>query len=109
MNANDAWDSVITYLKSNPGDFKTVPRINRSPLWFHAMIEGQRILVDNARQNEPSSRIAVPRSIRFNDFELVHSYYKRWESGEVGIRDEVRRQSRNTAYIFALIKYFNVG
>lgn len=43
------------------------------------------------------------RSISENDFLQVFSYYDRWINGEVGIRYEVSRRSRNTAYIFALI------
>lgn len=37
---------------------------------------------------------------------IVYSYYSKWADGNVGVRDEVRRQSRNTAYVFALISYY---
>lgn len=109
MTAREAWQKIITELSTTPGDFKTVPRIKRDPVWFYAETNGDNIYVDNARQKRPSSRLAMPRKITFTDFETVNSYYSIWSAGEVGVRDEVRQLSRNTAYIFALIAYYDVS
>jgi hypothetical protein len=48
----------------------------------------------------------MQRTISKKDFLFVHSYYGRWVDGETGVRHEVTRKSRNTAYIFALISRF---
>lgn len=42
-----------------------------------------------------------------DDFLNVAGYYERWKNGETHLRQEVREQSRNTAYIFGLISKFS--
>lgn len=103
----ELWKRIIGELTSNPDDFKTVPRINREPVWFYAETDGESIYVDKAHQKRPSCQIALKRRIKYSDFETVYRYFQRWNVGEVGVRDEVRQLSRNTAYIFALISQFN--
>lgn len=109
MTGKEAWQKVVTELEVAPGDYMTVPRIRRDPLWFYAETDGSYIFITSARQKMPSSRIAIKRKITMVDFEVVHSYYSRWSKGEPGVRDEVRQLSRNTAYIFALIDHFNAA
>lgn len=75
-------------------------------LWFRASSDNEKLYVDRAKYNRPSSELSTQRSISKNDFLFVHSYYDRWINGEVGVRHEVSRKSRNTAYIFALIGKF---
>lgn len=103
----ELWKKIIGELTSNPDDFKTVPRINREPVWFYAETDGENIYVDKARHEILSCRIAIKRRIKYADFKIVYGYYQRWNDGEIGIRNEVRQLSRNTAYIFALISHFN--
>ncbi len=109
MTEREAWQKIITELSATPGDFKTVPKTRREPVWFFAKTDGDNIYVNNAKQMRPSSRLTTPRIITYADFNTVRSYYSRWSSGEVGVRDEVRQLSRNTAYIFALIDYFQAA
>lgn len=103
----DLWKRIICQLSIESCDFKTVPKINREPVWFNAESDGESIFVDRARHNQPSSQIATKRKITYSDFETVFEYYQRWRHGVIGIRNEVRQLSRNTAYIFALISYFH--
>lgn len=106
MTTKEAWNAIIAGLTVSPGDFSTVPQIKREPLWFYARTNGNYILIDKARQARPSCQISVPRKIIYSDFAIVYPYYNKWVLGETGVRSEVRQKSRNTAYIFALIKRF---
>jgi hypothetical protein len=66
----------------------------------------QNIYVKNSTCHIPSTKMSQPRKISKKDFETVYPYYHRWANGERYLRQEVRMLSRNTAYIFALIAYF---
>lgn len=105
MESSEAWRYIVNELIKQPREFNTVPRINRRSLWFTARIVNDRVEVYNSSDNQPSCNMTEPREIAYKDFAKVFSYYSRWDSGEPGVRDEVRRVSRNTAYIFALIKH----
>lgn len=102
MNNEALWDKVISGLSSSEEELQT-----KTGLWFRASSHDGRLFVDRATDNTPSSEISIQRSISKKDFLLVHSYYDRWLNGESGIRHEVSRKSRNTAYIFALIDRFD--
>lgn len=62
--------------------------------------------VENAKLHNPSSKLSQRRKIIKKDFLKVFLYYHRWANGESNLRQEVRLISRNTAYIFALLSYF---
>lgn len=109
MTSMESWQNLITYLNSNPHDFSTVPKINREKLWFFAETDGKYIFIKNAQRQRPSCQLSTTRRITYTDFDVVYSYYQRWASGEVGVRDEVRKKSRNTAYIFGLITFLREG
>ena len=102
MSCEEKWSNLIIKLEPDHIEVKT-----GTGLWVRAYIDSDKVYVDKAVVNLPSSRINNRRKISKNDFMLVCSYYDRWVSGNVGIRHEVSRLSRNTAYIFALIAYLN--
>lgn len=102
MNGELLWKKIIDELKQSELKLKTLKR----GLWFTVYLEEGKIYVDKDSENKPSSKISMRRQISKKDFMLVYSYYDQWLSGEVGIRHEVSRKSRNTAYIFALIDKF---
>jgi hypothetical protein len=106
MTSQEAWNNIVQALIQNPGDYRTVPRVNRRHRWFYAWYEGNAIQVEKARKTEPSCKINKSRNIYYGDFSNVFPYYERWRNGEVGIRNEVRMISRNSTYIFALITRF---
>lgn len=108
MNDKELWQKIINDISKNPRDFRTVTKNRRQPVWFHAKAEDEYILITNALKERPSSKLSIPRKIFYSDFKTVYEYYDKWNSGVVGIRDEVRKLSRNTAYIFALISYYNM-
>lgn len=87
--------------------FKQFQQVKRDPLWFQVSTQGNYLIVNKAKNNRPSVNLSRERKISFKDFEFVYSYYDRWLKGEMGVRHEVSRKSRNTAYIFALIAEAN--
>lgn len=103
MNAESLWNIVVSGLSSSGEELHTT-----TGLWFRASSHDGRLYVNRATDNTPSSELSMQRSISKKDFLFVHSYYDRWVNGELGVRHEVSRKSRNTAYIFALIdKFYN--
>lgn len=101
MNGDNLWKSVLTGLPSSGEELQTT-----TGLWFRASSQNNRLYVDKAIEHVPSSELSMQRSISKNDFIFVLSYYDRWVKGESGVRHEVSRRSRNTAYIFALIEKY---
>lgn len=101
MNGEALWNRVILGLSSTGEELKTT-----TGLWFKASVQGERLYIDRATEHTPSCNLSMQRTISEKDFLFVHSYYSRWVDGETGVRHEVSRKSRNTAYIFALIDKF---
>jgi hypothetical protein len=102
MNEEALWNIVVSGISFSGEELQTT-----TGLWFRASFHDGRLYVDRATDNTPSSELSVQRSISKKDFLFVHSYYDRWVNGESGVRHEVSRKSRNTAYIFALIDKFD--
>jgi len=102
MNGEALWSYIISGLSSSGEDMQTT-----TGLWFTASSHDGKLYVDRATYNSPSSDLSTRRTISKNDFLFVHSYYDRWSNGEQGVRHEVSRKSRNTAYIFASIDNFS--
>ena len=98
MSREALWNRIIEVLPISRQEIQTT-----TGLWFKASSIDGRLYIDKAVDHAPSSELSMQRSISKKDFLLVHSYYDRWVNGEVGVRHEVSRKSRNTAYIFALI------
>ncbi|XAM38301.1 hypothetical protein TPHSE_25850 [Terrisporobacter petrolearius] len=102
MNGEILWDLIISRLTSKEEELQTT-----TGLWFKSYLKDDRLFVGCAKNHSPKSKITKPRPITKKDFLFVHSYYDRWIDGETGVRHEVSRKSRNTAYIFSLIDCFN--
>lgn len=101
MDGEVLWNGIISNLSSYGEELQTT-----TGLWFSASSDKGKLYVDKATSHFPSSKLSIRRPISKNDFLLVYSYYDRWVNGETGVRHEVSRKSRNTAYIFALIEKF---
>lgn len=101
MSGEALWNIIISGLSSSGVELQTT-----TGLWFRASSHDGRLYVNRATDNTPSSELSMQRSISKKDFLFIYSYYDRWVNGESGVRHEVSRKSRNTAYIFALIDKF---
>lgn len=101
MNGEALWSKVVSELPAAGEELQTT-----TGLWFRASSQGERLYIDIAAEHTPSCNLSMQRPISKKDFMFVHSYYDRWVDGETGVRGEVSRKSRNTAYIFAIIDKF---
>ncbi|PYG84917.1 hypothetical protein LY28_03451 [Ruminiclostridium sufflavum DSM 19573] len=101
MNGEALWDSIISDISCSDVELQTT-----TGLWFRAFYERDKLYVGMAMKHTPSSNLSKQRQISKRDFLFVYSYYDRWTNGENGVRHEVSRKSRNTAYVFALIEKF---
>lgn len=101
MSGEALWGRFITGLSTEGEELQTT-----TGLWFRASALGERLYIDSATEHTPSCNLSKQRSISKKDFLFVYSYYDRWVNGAMGVRHEVSRKSRNTAYIFALISRF---
>jgi hypothetical protein len=107
MNAQIIWDKIQEKARLSEFEIQTVPQVRREPLWFQVSTQGNNLIIRKAKDNRPSVNLSFDRKINYKDFEFVCGYYERWQKGETGVRHEVSRKSRNTAYIFALISDAN--
>lgn len=103
MDAITTWYKILKHIGDTGLEIHTIPKNVRNPKWFFVSTRNNSIMVQNARTNSPSVELSSARNISFRDFETVHDYYDSWKKGAIGVRHEVSRKSRNTAYIFALI------
>jgi hypothetical protein len=103
MNAKDLWNKIVVKAQKSEFELHTIPKNKRIPKWFLVEAEGNSIIIKKAIIHRPTVELSTLRRITFSDFELVFGYYDLWKKGTIGIRQEVSRQSRNTAYIFAII------
>ena len=106
MNGDSMWQSINAGLSGKMHEIPTVPSNSKEPLWFKAYIELGEIFVQNATTHKPPTNMSQRRKISKLDFDTVFPYYHRWAKGESYLRQVVSRLSRNTAYIFALISFF---
>jgi predicted peptidase len=103
MNSTELWRFLVNKASENQFEIHTIPQNNNKPKWFLVSTEDDSLIIHNSLLNQPSVELKKSRKINFKDFETVYRYYERWKNGEKGIRFEVSRLSRNTAYIFSLI------
>jgi len=107
MDFEKLWHQILCTATEDVFDVPTVPQNNRTPLWFKVYIKELYLYVDNTTDKSPSVRLSGARRITKDDFLNVAGYYERWKNGETYLRQEVRKQSMNTAYIFGLISQFS--
>lgn len=107
MDFEKIWSQILRAATEEAFNASTVPQNNRTPLWFKVYTKEAYLYVDNTLDNNPSVQLSGARKITKEDFINVAGYYERWKNGETHLRQEVREQSRNTAYIFGLISQFS--
>lgn len=102
MDGETLWNRIIEQLPLSGEEMQTT-----TGLWFNASSYNGRLYINKAEEHVPSSEISIQRSISKKNFILVYPYYNLWVNGESGIRQEVNRKSRNSAYIFALLDKYS--
>lgn len=99
-----AWQQILESLGDKTLELKTIPKTNKTPIWFSAYKQEDNIYIDCAKENLPSSKITTRRKLTFNDFRKVYPLYLKRENGE-SVSKEVAKITVNQVYYFSLIKH----
>ncbi len=99
----DKWSIIIKELKSNPRDLHTLPTNNSQARWFFAYTDGDRIFIEQAKSNYPSSKISTRRILDYNGFKKIHPIYVRRKRGE-NVSSEASAITMNQSYWYPVIK-----
>jgi len=106
LDSHEFWTRIAAELQQHPTEIQTVTRNRQTPIWFLASIGNNVIVIENARDHVPSSKINSPRRITEDEFCVVFPHYFTWLDGTEQ-RHKIRdRYSQNTSYIFGLIHHF---
>jgi hypothetical protein len=104
MKCEEAWNIIINKIKDSRIELSTVPKVNKTPLWFSATTDGDRIFISEAVVNRPSSRLSMQRKLKYSTFEKIYPLYLRRENGEQ-VSKEVASITVNSVYYYAVIKH----
>lgn len=98
------WNEMVDRLNKNPMEFPTVPKIKRDPVWFSTVSDGESIIISQAINNKPSSKLSMNRKLDYKTFEKVYPLYLKRENGQ-SVSSEVTSITVNQVYYFSLIKH----
>jgi hypothetical protein len=104
MTCEQAWSIIINKLLENPVELPTVPKVNKTPVWFLATTDGDRIFISGAINNIPSSQLTMQRKLKYSTFQKIYPLYLRRENGEQ-VSHEVGSITVNSVYYFSVIKH----
>jgi hypothetical protein len=104
MTSQQAWNTIVDKLKGERKEFPTVPIVKRTPVWFSAVVNGEIILIDKAITHQPSSKLTVPRKLKYTTFQKIYPLYLRRENGEQ-VSVEAGSATVNQVYYYSLIKH----
>ncbi|RSD28598.1 hypothetical protein [Mesobacillus subterraneus] len=104
MDEKQAWNAIVSQLTGNNNEFPSVPKINKTPVWFSASTDGNNIYIDKATEHVPSSKLSAQRKLNYSTFKKVYPLYLRREKGE-SVSQEVTSITVNQVYYFSLIKH----
>ncbi|MGL5328383.1 MAG: hypothetical protein ACRDD7_03875 [Peptostreptococcaceae bacterium] len=104
----EIWNNMVSSLNGLEREFPTNPKkVKKEPIWFLASSDGEKIYIDEARENSPSSRLKSKRILTYKDFEKIYPIHLRREDGE-SVSKEATEATRNQVYYFSLIKYLGM-
>lgn len=104
MTALEAWNAIVGGLLEKPREFPTVPKIKKTPVWFLASTDGEKVIINEARINKPSSKLSMPRKLVYNTFLKIYPLYLKRESGEQ-VSAEAAAITVHQVYYYSLIHH----
>ena len=99
------WQYIVSTLKTVPQDIQTVRHDGSGGIWFYGTTHNNAIVIDRAKEKQPSSSINAPRFITEAEFTELYPLYYQWKADRI-TRVQVAQISQNSSYIFALIYQF---
>lgn len=104
MTDQEAWNKILFELAGKELDFPTVPKTNRTPVWFNASTDGKIVFINMALDNKPSSQLLMQRKLNYKTFQKVYPLFIRRERGEK-VSSEVTVITVDQVYYFSLMKH----
>lgn len=95
------WQTVYESFLHNPRDVKTMPKTNRTPLWFFVYAEDGNIYIENAKNHCISSKITQRRKLDKNNFEKMMDLNDRRDRG-FSVSEEAQSVTVNQVYWFGI-------
>ena len=102
-NPELAWNLISSKLLNAQKDFATAPANKREPVWFSAVFNGKKILINSALEKRPSSEIREEREISKEKFLEIYPFYFLRKS-KIQVSGIVKTQTVNQVYIYGLIR-----
>ena len=100
----DVWVKILNDLLKGSKELPTTPKTNKAPVWFLASTDGEKIYINEAVENKPSSNLKSRRVLTYKNFEDIYPIHLRRESGEK-VSKEATDATRNQVYYFSLINH----
>lgn len=98
------WDRIIEGLSKSEREFPTTPKQNKEPVWFLASTDGEKVYINEAVENKPSSSLKYRRVLTYDNFKDIYPIHIRRENGEK-VSKEATDATRNQVYYFSLINH----
>ena len=98
------WNNIVSSLTNSEREFPTTPKTKKEPVWFLASSDGERIYINEAKENKPSSNLKCRRVLTYENFKEVYPIHLRRERGEK-VSKEATKVTRNQVYYFSLINH----
>ncbi|MBN9647595.1 hypothetical protein J0L31_11385 [Terrisporobacter glycolicus] len=98
------WNKIIDALSKSEKEFPTIPKTKKEPVWFLANTDGDKIYINEAVENSPSSTLKCKRTLTYEKFKEIYPIYLRREKGEK-VSNEATNITRNQVYYYSLIKH----
>lgn len=103
MKYRGEWSKILNYIGVNGKEIGTFTIINREKRYFAVKVDGENLVVSNAKALKPSCKINVDRSVTYKQFQDIYDLYDRYVNKEKGIREKIRGLSNNSSYIISII------
>lgn len=98
------WNKIVDKLKDGSVELPTVPKTNRTPVWFVATTDGDKIYINKSLQNGPSCSLKMQRILDHSTFQKIYPLYLKRENGEQ-VSQEATSITVNSGYYYSLIKH----
>jgi len=102
-----AWEKIVKEVTSKPQDVPTIIQKSGSiGKWFHAIGNGEYIIIEAAKSHKPSCRPSYNTKIEITQFVKLYKNYSSWRAGTLN-REDAKAGTFISSYVFGLINKFN--
>ena len=97
------WEEIIRSYSERPRDVQSRPLVKKAPVWFYVYVENDRLYVDCAKAQTPSSNLKTRRLLSADGkvCDLMYDIYRRRKSGEP-VSQEATDKTVNQIYWYGV-------